>query len=363
MRRQLLRSRQLLAVATFLALAFAGGCKQDDKPPTAVRVGAQAVSPEQYAPSFTLTGEVAARVQSDLSFRIIGRIVERLVDVGSEVKPGDLLARLEPTEQRADVAAAEAAVTAAEAKLRQTSATFERQKTLIDKGYTTRRDYDNSVQELQAAKASVDNARAQLSTARDQLAHAELRAPAAGLITARYMEAGQVAQSSARVFTLAQEGPRDISINVQESLVPALARAHLEIALASDPRITAQGTVREVTPALDIQTGTVRVKVGIEAPPKEMVLGASVTVTARSAAQTAFMVPWTAITSREGKSAVWLIEPGSSTVALRDVEVQSFESDRVVVKAGLRSDEVVVTRGGQLLRPGQRVEAVMERAP
>jgi RND family efflux transporter MFP subunit len=363
MRRQLPRLRRVLPAAALLPLLVAAGCKEGDKPPTAVRVGAQAVTPEQYAPSFTLTGEVAARVQSDLSFRITGRIVERLVDVGSVVKADDLLARLEPTEQRADVAAATAAVTAAEAKVKQTTATFERQKTLIDQGFTTRRDYDNAVQELQGAKSGLDNARAQLSTARDQLAHAELRAPAAGLITARFMEAGQVAQSSMRVFTLAQEGPRDVSINVQESLVPALARARLDIALASDPRITATGTVREVTPALDTQTGTVRIKVGLEAPPKEMVLGSSVTVTARTTAQTAFMVPWTAITSREGKSAVWLIEPTSKTVSLRDVDVQSFESDRVVVKAGLRADDLVVTRGGQLLRPGQRVEAVMERTP
>lgn len=349
----------MLTIAILASLGIAGCKDESEKRAIPLSVEVQSVNMSDYAPSFTLTGEVAARVQSDLSFRITGRLIERNVDVGSEVRANDILARLDPTEQIADVEAAKASVAAAEAKIKQVSATFERQKALLSQGFTTRRDYDNAVQDNEGAKASLDNANAQLATARDQLDHAELRAPANGVITARYMEAGQVAQSAQKVFTMAEDGPRDILINVQESLVAALAHAKLEVTLVSDPRVVAQGIVREITPAIDTATGTVRVKVGIDAPPKEMGLGTSVTVMARGETQGAIMVPWSSLTSDGGQASVWVVDPASKAVTMRRVAVQSFENSRVVVKQGLQPNDLVVTKGTQLLRSGQTVNPIM----
>ena len=191
----------------------------------------------KYAPKATLTGEIIARVQSDLSFRVSGRIIERKVDVGAHVQAAEVLARLDPKVQEADVEGAAAAVQAAEAKLRQVTSNFERQKTLIALGWTTQRDYDQAEQEHRSALAMLDSAKAQLATARDQLAQTVLRAPSPGIITASTMEVGQVAQPGQPVFALAQDGPRDAVINIQESVFAAGFNDGVEISLVSDPKI------------------------------------------------------------------------------------------------------------------------------
>lgn len=345
----------VMGSALLLPLAMAG-CT-DRKAPAQPPVAVQAVKVRtiDYAQSFTLTGEVAARVVSDLSFRISGRLIERAVDVGAVVKENDLLARLEPAEQRSDADAAAAVVQAAEAKLRQVTSSFERQKALLADGFTTRRDFDNAQKEYEAAKASLDNARAQLGTARDLLANAELRAPAPGIITYRNVEAGQVVQSAQRIFTLAQDGPRDVVVSVQEALVGALSGAHVEIAVASDPSVKAKGRLRETSPALDPATGTVRVKIAIENTPAAMILGSAVTINVRAAARRLIVVPASALTVQAGKAAVWVIASADNAVTLKQVAVETFENATVVLRDGLVEGDRIVARGGQLLRPSQIV--------
>ena len=137
-----------------------------------------------------------------------GKIVERNVDVGAHVQPGDLLARLEPNEEAANLKSAKAAVEAAEAQLKQVSAVFERQKSLLASGYTTRRDFDQSQEGYRTAQASLDTAKAQQTQAEDQLAYTELKADVPGLITARFAETGQVVQGAQPVFTIARDGPQ-----------------------------------------------------------------------------------------------------------------------------------------------------------
>ncbi len=350
-------------ILRFVLLAAIAGCKassaRDAAKPLPVKV--YRVALVEYAPSLVLTGEVAARVQSDLSFKISGRLVERRVDVGSEVTDQELLARLEPTEQQADVEAAAATVQASEAKLRQVTASYERQRSLLQQGFTTRRDYDNTVQEYESAKSALDNASAQLATAQDQLAHAELRAPAAGIITSRYMEVGQVAQTAQRVFTLARTGPRDVLVNVQEAVVASLLRSKIKITLANDPQTSTGGTVREVAPSLDAATGTVRVKFSLDDVPAAMVLGSTVTVTSRAEPEPSIQVPSQALTSQLGAPCVWVVDPQSHAVTLRSVAILSFENATVVLRRGLQEGDLVVTGGSQLLREGQIVLPVSEQ--
>lgn len=344
----------MLGLTLCLGVVLLGGC-QDERakyPPLSVKV--QQVQLQNYMPEIALTGEISARIQSDLSFRISGQIIERKVEVGAHVAAGDVLARLDAKLQEADVNGAAAAVQAAEARLRQVTSNFERQKSLLGQGYTTQREYDQAEQEHRSAQAMLDSAKAQLASARDQLDQTVLRAPAAGVITARYVEAGQVVQPSQPVFALAQDGPRDAIVNVQESVFTAGFAEGIEIELVSDPKITAGGEVREISPALNA-TGAVRVKIGVLQTPPEMVLGSAVRISAHAERHEMAVLPWSALYSDDGKPAVWIVDPQTKLVSLRRIEIAAYKNSDVVVRGGLRPGEIVVTVGTHLLRSAQQV--------
>ena len=349
------RRHGLLSLACCLGIALIGGCSE--QPATSnplLLVKVQPVKLVNYTPKVTLTGEISARVQSDLSFRVGGRIIERKVEVGTHVESGEVLARLDPKVQQADVEGAIAGVQSAEAKLRQVTSNFERQQELLKTGFTTQRDYDQAEQEYRSAQALLDSAKAQLATARDNLAQTVLSAPSPGIITARNAEIGQVAQPSQPVFALAHDGPRDAIVNVQESIITGGFKEDIEIALVSDPKIKARGEVREVSPALN-QAGAVRVKIAIMQPPPEMVLGAAVRVSAHAQPREMAVLPWSALYSEGGKPAVWVVDPKTKEVALRRIGIEAYGNSDIVMRDGLRPGELVVTVGTQLLRPAQRV--------
>jgi membrane fusion protein, multidrug efflux system len=354
----------LARIAGSLAVAALAGCSQGpapEKPLAAVKT--QTVELTDYAPRVELTGEIKAQAQSDLSFRVSGRVIERNVDVGDHVGPEQALAKLDPQEQEANVRAAEANVQAAEAQLRQASSNFERQRTLLAQGFTTRANYDQAEQSFRTAQGSLDAARAQLATARDQLSYTALRAGLSGIITARNVEAGQVVQAAQSVFILAQDGPRDAVFAVHESAF-GLERTDpaVELVLISDPSVKATGRVREVSPTVDPATGTVRVKVGIDQTPPAMTLGAAVTGSARFKGRKLVVLPWSALASQDAKSAVWIVHPQTQAVSLKPVTIDTYKTGELMVRAGLEPGEIVVTSGGQLLRPDQRVALAGEGA-
>jgi RND family efflux transporter MFP subunit len=156
------------------------------------------------------------------------------------------------------------------------------------------------------------------------------------------------------VFGLALDGPRDAVVNVQETIFAGGFKNDIEIALVSDPRIKAAGEVREISPALNA-TGSVRVKIAIQNPPPEMVLGSAVTVSAHAKERETAVLPWSALYSEGGKPAVWVVDPKSRAVELRRVEIDAYENADIVIRSGLRPGELVVTVGTQLLRPAQQV--------
>ena len=172
------------------------GCGDPPAPPEYIpRVEIQTVRIEQHSVDATLTGDVQARVQAPLSFRVGGRIGERLVDVGDEVKAGQVLARLDRQDQLNNLRAAQASAQAERARLKQADADLWRQQQLLPKGYTSRSEYDAALAAQRGAKNSLAAAEAQLSDAREQLSYTDLKADAAGVITARQAEVGQVVQS------------------------------------------------------------------------------------------------------------------------------------------------------------------------
>jgi RND family efflux transporter MFP subunit len=350
----------LLAVAAALALS---GCDEKSAPPPHVRVLVQAVKPGDFTDQAELTGDIQARVQAQQSFRVGGKINERLVEVGDSVTADQVLARLDPQEQQSNVDNARAALQAQEAQLRLAEVSFKRQQLLLPKGYTSKSEYDQAQAQLRSSQSSHAAAQAQLANARDMLAYTELKASADGVITERQAEAGQVVQATVPIFTLARAGERDAVFDVYESLFnQELAEQPITVALLDRPAIQAQGKVREITPTIDAQSGTVKVKVELQNAPAEMNLGAVVTATVHPKTRHRVVLPWSALFKSQQQPAVWLVDE-QHTVSLQPVGDVAYGSGTVMVGQGLQAGQQVVVAGGQLLHPGQQVEiATPEKA-
>ncbi|TIP05676.1 MAG: efflux RND transporter periplasmic adaptor subunit [Mesorhizobium sp.] len=353
------RSKTLLLLVCAGAAISMSGCqeRQAAEKKLPVVVTTQTVALADFAPRTSLTGVIAARTLNNLSFRVGGRVAERLVDVGQHVDQGAVLARIDPQEQESDLRSAQADLDAAQAQLTQAEATYQRQKTLLSQGFTTRRDFDSADQALKVAQGSVDAAQSALANAKENLSYTELKAGAPGVITARQVEAGQVVQAAQTVFTIAEDGDRDAVFNVHETLVAQTPPSPaVTITLLSDPQVRALGKVREISPAVDTQSGSIRVKVGIADTPAGMPLGAAVIGTVSARSVKAILLPWQALTSAAGKPAVWIVDPSSKAVTETPVELLAFDSGIIAVDKGLQEGQSVVTAGGQLLSPGQTVE-------
>lgn len=320
-------------------------------------VAVEEVQYRDYAPLLTFTGTLKARVQADLSFRIGGQITERLADVGDHVRAGDLLARLDDAEQRTNLTAAKAAENAARAELTQANAHYKRQQQLLSQGFSTRSQFEQAEQAWITAQSKLTSAESQRANAENELEDTELRAPVDGVITSRHVEVGQIVQAAQAGFLLAKDGPRDAVFDVQEMLVKHIA-AHADIAvfLLSDQSIAAQGKVREISPVVDAQTGTVKVKVALTEEDSLMPLGAVLSGALQLSKQKAAILSWSSLTSDRGKPAVWRVNMTDNLVSLVPVEVLSFDRERVIITGGVDEGELVVSKGGQMLRSGQRVE-------
>ncbi|WP_296714056.1 efflux RND transporter periplasmic adaptor subunit [Rhodoblastus sp.] len=346
-----------LAVLILTALPLAGcGESAAPAPRPPFPVVAQIAQPQSYESDITLTGTVRALVQSELSFRISGRVIERKADIGQHVGADDVLARLDPTEQEADLKSAEAGLAGAQATKRQLDAAYERQKALLANGYATQAAYDLAERAQRTAAGSLDVATAQVATAKDALSYTYLRAGHPGVITGRNIEVGQVAQAAQMAFVLAQDGPRDAVFALYEAAFSRkLSTPEIGLALVGDPSIKTVGKVREVSPVVDAKTGTVQVKVEIDPNGPALPLGAAVTGTGRLRLDDVFILPWTAMSAKDGKPAVWIIDPADKTVHLRAVDVARYNKERIIIDGGLKPGESVVIDGGKFLREGQSV--------
>ncbi|MCO7513126.1 efflux RND transporter periplasmic adaptor subunit [Pseudomonas guariconensis] len=349
---------RLLLVVCLVLPYMLSGCSREESTPALPRVGVLRVEPTDFAARVTLTGDVQARVQTDLSFRVGGKIISRSVDVGDHVKANQVLARLDPKDLQNNVDSAKAEVFAEQARVTQASAAFVRQQKLLPKGYTSQSEYDAAEAALRSSQSALKAAQAQLANAQEQLGYTALVSEADGVITARQAEVGQVVQATMPIFSLARDGDRDAVFNVYESLLVAPASDEgVIVSLLDDPRVRAEGHVREITPTVSAQSGTVQVKVGLRNVPPGMRLGSPVTATASSQGRPSVELPWSALTKALHEPAVWVVGEGDK-VELRKVQVSRYLTGKVVIAGGLKSGETVVVRGGQLLHPGMQVEKV-----
>jgi RND family efflux transporter MFP subunit len=354
------RGPRLPAIAILTLLA---ACGPDEGPAAPEIRPVRVVSVEERAggDEVSLTGTIQAETEVDLALRIGGRLIERLVNVGDRVEPGQLVARLDAEDQENQLRAARADLAAASGQLVEAENNFERQTTLLADGWTTRVRYDEARQAFETTQSRVDAAQAQLNIAVIRLADTELFADSAGTVTAVGAQPGEVVQAGRMIVEVARDDGRDAVFDVPariKDLVPA--DPEIAVVLRSDPAVTATGRVREVAPRADPVTGTFQVKVGLADPPAAMRLGSTVTGTVEVGLEPGIAIPATALTRSEGQPAVWVVDPASETVDLRNIEVARHDPMEVIVAQGLESGDIVVTAGVQALRPGQQVRLLGE---
>lgn len=344
------------ALAALLALLAGCGDSTPPAPPEIRPVRVVSVENRTGGDMVTLTGAIQAEATINLAFRIGGRMVERMVNVGDKVVAGQVIARLDASTQENELRAARAALAAARARVTETTNNYNRQRQLLASGFATRVRYDEATQQLQAARSTADSAQAQLSTAENRLGYTTLVADSAGAVVARGAEPGEVVAPGRMIIQVAQEGGRDAVFDVPASVKDqAPENPLIAVALSTDANVTARGRVREVSPLADPVTGTFQVRVGLAEPPPTMRLGATVIGRMELGGSAGIDLPAGALTRADGQPAVWVVDPASQTVSLRAVEVLRFDPARALIGQGLAVGDVVVTAGVQTLRPGQKV--------
>jgi membrane fusion protein, multidrug efflux system len=332
-------------------------CHKEEKAASqAIRpVRTATVELQEGGENVSLTGEIQPRYQADLGFRVNGKILERPVDVGTQVKKNDLLARLDPQQYRQDLEVAKSEIAVAEAEVTRSQAQEYRQRELLKNGHTTEVAYDQALKTFKTAQAQLDAARARQIQASENLAYTELKADNDGVITAIGADPGQVVSAGQMVVRLAQPGEREAVFNIAEGAFKKRPTdPTVTVHLVSNPEIETAGKVRYISPQADPATRTYTVRVSLPDAPPQMRLGANVVGTVTLDQGQTVSIPGSALFQKDGKPAVWLVEK-DKTVQLKPITVQRYQGDSVVVGDGLAQGDVVVTAGVQKLLPGQKV--------
>jgi RND family efflux transporter MFP subunit len=304
----------------------------------------------------TLTGRIEAEDEVSLAFRISGRLLENHGRLGDRVETGQVIARLESQNELNNLRTAQANLAAAQGQLTQARNHFDRQDALLRDGWTTRANHDQARQAMQTAQAQVDAAEAQLKAAHDLVDFTELKADAPGVLTRIGPLAGEVVQAGQMIVTLARKDGRDAVFDAPAQFITAApANAEVKVSLTSDPAIGAEGRVREVAPQANPQTRTFEVKVGLTNPPEAMRLGATVTGRVETDATAVIQIPASALTKLNQQPAVWVVDPATRKVSIRNIDVLRYGQADVAVAGGLDTGEIIVTAGVQALHPGQKV--------
>ena len=355
-RRFLFGSQAIVVAALALSLALTA-CQKEEKPEaTAIRpVRTVTVEPREAGEKVSLTGEIQPRYQADVGFRVDGKILDRPVDVGSTVKKGDLLARLDPAQFKQDLEVAKADVAAAQAEVTRSQAQEYRKRELLKNGHTTRVEYDDALKAYKTALAQLNSARAKQIQATENLGYTDLKADHDGVITAVEGHPGEFLRAGQMVVRLAQPGEREAEFNIAEGTIKTAPKdPTVDVSLVSNPDIKISGKVRYVSPQADPETRTYTVRVSLPDAPPQMRLGANVIGSVTLNQGQSITIPGSALFQKDGKAAVWLVDK-DHTVQLKPIAVQRYQGDQVVVANGLAQGDVVVTAGVQKLLPGQKV--------
>lgn len=306
------------------------------------------------------SGDVHARYESQLGFRVAGKIRVRRVDVGAHVDAGQVLAELDPQDLALQVTSARANLAAAQAARDLAKSEYDRYRALLTKHYISQTQFDTQANTLKAAQAQVEQARAALAVARNQADYTTLRADHAGTITAINAEVGQVVAAGQPIATLARDGAIEVEIAVPENRVADYhdgQAASIEAWANAGQRLP--GRLREIAPEADPVTRTYRVRVSVLDADASLHLGQSARVYFSDPARSARIeVPLTALTEENGKPAVWLVDPRTHQVHPQRVAIDAYREQFATLDGHLDPSQWIVAAGVHKLRDGQTIAPV-----
>ena len=339
-----MKAQLFRAALVFASLALVAACSKPPQPPEPLRPVLTALVGERADDgAATYTGEVRSRYETPLAFRIGGKIVARLVDVGASVKVGDVLARLDPVDSALSASAAQAQLDLA-------SADLTRYRELRSKSFV-------SQAALDAKETSFKSAKAQAELARNQSDYTALRADHAGVVEAVAAEVGQVVAAGQSVFRVAHTDALEVAVSIPEARISERLK-DAEITLWADERASYRGVLRELSPVADAATRTYAARVSLLKPDSRVQLGMTAKVRfvdGQASAQAARLaVPLTAIFQQDGAPALWVVG-ADQTLALRPVAVAAYGEQRAVIASGIEAGERIVVAGVHKLVAGEKI--------
>lgn len=312
--------------------------------------------------SMVLVGEVRSRYEANLGFRINGKIIERKVEVGSLVKKGQVLARLDAADTQLSAAAAVADVRAAEASHALAQAELARQRILFDKKFISASALDMREAELKTAHARLQQVKARADVSNNQSRYAALVADRDGIVTQIHAEPGQVVEAGVMVAQVVDTQQIEVLVAVPESRMQGLKIGdQVSIKLWADRAKTYSGEVREIAPAANAATRTFDVRVTIKNADDAIKLGMTAGVSFGQLVSTEIIIPSTALTQHQGKASVWVID-ARGTATPRQVIAGAYSEVGVVITNGLQAGEMVAIAGVHTLISGQKVKPKIEPA-
>ena len=350
------------ALGLLLLLAPLVGCKPDAQTaglePTirpVLSVKAEMRDSQRHGP---FAGSIQPRYSTDLSFRVFGRMVARPVNVGSIVTRGQELASLDPAVQALLVRDQKAAVAGARAQLANAEAEEARQRPLFERNITPQAQFDLIVQNRETAAANLLRAESALRRAEDALSFTQLHADFAGVVTAVHLDPGQIVNAGQKIVTIARPEVREAVIAVPSGLADQLAAGttfDMLVELDNTVKMKA-AAVRSVDPTADPVTRTRIVYLTLQDPPDGFRLGITISVTMIRPVGPRVDLPATALLEKDGKTQVWVVDPASSKVTLRDATLLGRDDGAIAVKSGIAAGERVVTVGVHSLKEGELVK-------
>ncbi|RZN12762.1 efflux RND transporter periplasmic adaptor subunit [Bradyrhizobium genosp. SA-3] len=347
-------------VATFVALAIpakeASTVSDPRQEPPMVRlITAARVSGSERG----FTGTIGARVEGNLGFRVAGKIVERLVNIGEQVKSGQPLMRIDETDLRLALTAKRNAVAAARATVVQTDADERRYANLVNDGWTSRQRYEQAKAASDTAKAQLAAAEAEAGVAENQATYSVLVADADGTVTQTLGEPGQVVSAGQTVVRLAQAGPREAVVTLPETIRPAIGSLAEASLYGNDGhRYTAH--LRQLSDSADAQTRTYEARYVLDGEAAVAPLGATVTIRlASQEAKPEVQVPLGAVLDNGRMTGVWVFDSATSTVRFQSIKLLRVTSETAVI-SGSNSGDQIVSLGAHLLHEGARVRTASE---
>lgn len=346
----------LPASLLFAATLLLSGCQADDPPVVAKRIVLVQPASSAATQSGIYTGEIRARHEFDLAFRIAGKLAARLVDTGAEIKPGQTLAKLDPADIELAASAARAQLAAAESDFATAQAERQRYADLLARKFVSHAAFEARENAFRSSQARLEQARAQSRISGNQLGYGTLSSEFPAVITAAQADAGQVLSAGQPVFRLARPEEKEVLIAVPESRLGELRAARtLAVNLWAEPKIMMQGELRELAPAADPTTRTYAARIRIHNPPPEVRLGMTARVALDLAADSALRVPLSAVIDQGNGAQVWVVSNGKAE--LRAVQVKQFGESGALISQGLQAGELVVVAGTSQLVSGLAVDA------